>query len=464
MIWLGENYNSHLNIDNCSFRENKLIDDSNSPDAGIITSYVGGNITVTNSLFQDNDLEKDDLEYAFRSIIYAVEQEPYYTNNTEDTNLILSDSIFRDNVGATFALVMIGLWGDGYFIQSRNIQTNNLLAEPYDHACFGVARLEQNFADYYEYYYDYNWNETQAEDKNPECLADFLEAIPISSNPTLSSLSTNLPSEPPTNSKTLHPIEYPSVSPTVKLTKFPTPQPFNLPTSKPTDLTISPSTFPPTEFPSQLSTIPPTKNPTNQPTSLPTKLPTDFPTSYPTFPITLHPTEFPTHFPTTSSPTKSPTKFKGCWSDNFTEKVMAEESKLRHPRDFEKIREYRMCPGSTATIAEYDQKENFLIGNGSVPALSIWNPNIHILCGWHHSDCTFTGGTFQIEILDAKKLGNTMQNKKLTNVVIQGFQFTDCQSKNIVIHGTEQYGSTVGAEITIKNSNFHVSFYSIHYV
>ena len=117
-------------------------------------------------------------------------------------------------------------------------------------------------------------------------------------------------------------------------------------------------------------------------------------------------------------------------------------------------RSYRMCPGTTTNIAKYRSKKGiFKIINSTVPALSIWNPNINILCGWNDTNCTFTGGTFQIKLLPANEVNQTYASVSLTNVLIQGFKFTSCTFQNVIIKGTEQ-----GTSMSLKSCRFHVSF------
>ena len=54
----------------------------------------------------------------------------------------------------TLSLIMAGLWNDSKFAQSNNTQGNIELFQSYNHACYGVGQLNQDYDYYYEIYYD----------------------------------------------------------------------------------------------------------------------------------------------------------------------------------------------------------------------------------------------------------------------------------------------------------------------
>ena len=152
-----------------------MIDEEPFPNNGIITSYVGGVINITNTLFDSNVVGHNDTDFdTLKAIIFTVELEPEYSNNEIKTELSLSDSVFVNNEGMTFALVMAGLWNDSDVSQSNNTQGNNELFQPYDHACYGVGQLNQDYDYYYEYYYDKReWDYFNSTQFQSECLVAF---------------------------------------------------------------------------------------------------------------------------------------------------------------------------------------------------------------------------------------------------------------------------------------------------
>ena len=140
-----------------------------------------------------------------------------------------------------------------------------------------------------------------------------------------------------------------------------------------------------------------------------------------------------------------------CWSSNFTEKVMdAEEIVV----DTDQPRTYRMCNNTTIEISSYDYEE------GKMNTLSIWNSNVNIVCGDDnnfHNNCTFKGGTIQIDIFERNpKLNPTT----VENVRIEGFTFTNASEANIKVYGSdvEETGrSPPGASLLVKDCRFTVS-------
>ena len=533
-----------------------MIDDETLPKIGIITSHVGGVINITNTLFDSNVVGHNDTDFdTLKAIIFTVELDPTYSNNTIKTELSLSDSVFVNNEGMTFALVMAGLWSDSDVSQSNNTQGNNELFQPYDHACYGVGQLNQDYYYYYDYYNKREWDYLNSTQFQPECLVSFaatesdleltlsptssptnkISQAPSTSDPTsitetpdqstLSFPFTSSPSSLPTISKASSSTHPNSQAP---FTSDPTSS-TNTTTSSPT-ISQAPSTSDPTHSESARPTNARTSSPTisqapsmsdptsstNAPTSLPTisqAPPTTDPTVYsltnssislppsdPPARITLDPTPTTkptksfsnspslslsysltyssTNTPTSSSPTSSshpsssptdsnspsgsPTEWKNCWAEDFPEKVRNEELKLgSKAKLLDPIRIYRMCPGSTAKIAKYDwDNKEYNTDDGSSEPLVIWNSNVHIVCGWNHTDCTFTGGSIHIEVSPANYIDKDFKSRKLQNIVIKGIQFTKSEYTNVLLYGypiTYGYGK-IGSDVTITESKFYVSF------
>ena len=141
---------------------------------------------------------------------------------------------------------------------------------------------------------------------------------------------------------------------------------------------------------------------------------------------------------------------------------MDEELKLGSKAKLLKpIRIYRMCPGSTVKIAKYDwDNKEYNTDDGSSKALAIWNSNVHIVCGWNHTDCTFTGGSFHIEVLTAQDFfdDKDLKLRKLQNIVIKGIQFTKSEDTNVILYGSKVDYGKIGSDVTITESKFYVSF------
>merc|ERR1711957_462018 len=201
-IWLYENYNQYLEINDCIFDKNTL-NDIYLANNGIITSHVAGTISVTDSIFEDNDVTSGDkYNYGYHSIIYATEQKPSLTSNQHQTELSITGSTVKGNKGMTFALAMIGLYDDGYFTESNNYQSKNEYDNALGQECGGVAKINK---DYY-YYYLYNNNTYYWEDstKYASCLAEFsstafptVSLLPSLTPPTLAPSYTSAPSLSP---------------------------------------------------------------------------------------------------------------------------------------------------------------------------------------------------------------------------------------------------------------------------
>jgi len=167
---------------------------------------------------------------------------------------------------------------------------------------------------------------------------------------------------------------------------------------------------------------------------------------------TLSPTK--SNKPSVTQATDKPTvEFDGCWSTMFTHRVEKYESKVT---DTTKKRVYRMCKGTTSKIAQYDwRRKTFMVKDGGMRALRIWNPNVEIRCGWKDDDdCIFTGGDFHIEILDAKHVSREFTRYGLENISIQGFTFTGTKTSNILIYGTQKTITNKGTSVTVKNCVF----------
>ena len=162
---------------------------------------------------------------------------------------------------------------------------------------------------------------------------------------------------------------------------------------------------------------------------------------------------YPSITPLIANPTIS-SKPSNCWSTDFTEKVMNAEMDIF---DVSIPRIYRMCNNEIAEINTFNYDDDTFDNEpGKFDALSIWNSNVHIICGIHknNNNCTITGGTFQIQIIPKA------ESEPVTNIMIQGFKFTDVSEVNIVVYGAnvEKSGlSPPGASILIKDCHFFVS-------
>ena len=248
------------------------------------------------------------------------------------------------------------------------------------------------------------------------------------------------------------------------------------PTTDPTvySLTNSSISLPPSDPPARI-TLDPT------PTTKPTKSFSNSPSLSLSYSLTYNSTNTPTSSSPTSSshpsssptdsnsPSGSPTESKNCWAEDFPEKVRNAELKLgSKAKLLDPIRIYRMCPGSTAKIAKYDwDTKVYNTDDGSSEPLVIWNSNVHIVCGWNHTDCTFTGGSIHIEvspanyIVDKEGVDKDFKARKLQNIVIKGIQFTKCDYTNVLLYGFPlppySFGK-IGSDVTITESKFYVSF------
>ena len=153
----------------------------------------------------------------------------------------------------------------------------------------------------------------------------------------------------------------------------------------------------------------------------------------------------------------APTRIKrDCWREKFTQKVMAAERKVT---DTSIPRTYKMCSNSIATIANYNY-ETFTFEDNALKALSIWNPNVIILCGDDGNsanNCTFTGGTFQIEIYPDDLADSNNVSLSLENILVQGITFTNVSEENIILYGNND-GEDINMDVTINDCLFHVSF------
>ena len=160
---------------------------------------------------------------------------------------------------------------------------------------------------------------------------------------------------------------------------------------------------------------------------------------------------YPSLIPTSVPPTVSSRPSESCWSSNFTNRVMDAEEFVT---DASIPRKYIMCNHEIAKINVYHYNNaTFSDEKGKMNALHIWNSNVYIVCGMNINDnnCTFAGGTFQIEI------GSLYSPIK--NVKIQGFKFINVLDTNILVHGVnvEKRGlSTYGASVLVKDCSFLV--------
>ena len=156
--------------------------------------------------------------------------------------------------------------------------------------------------------------------------------IAPSTQPSISSRPSGIPSSEPTNLSStvpsLSPTTAPSISPSATPSSVPSEGPTYYPSSMPS-ISLSPSSFPtsqpshsptttsssspssePTSFPSLLPSLSPVLNPSTIPTFSPSIQPSLEPTTYPSFipsvTPTMTPTSEPTNFPSTT-PSLSPT-------------------------------------------------------------------------------------------------------------------------------------------------------------
>ena len=150
----------------------------------------------------------------------------------------------------------------------------------------------------------------------------------------------------------------------------------------------------------------------------------------------------------------TPQPKKTCWGNDFTERVMHQEEKII---DTSIPRTYRMCAGTVLNIANYDYDTSEYEGEG-VKALSLWNPNVNILCGddGNSRDCTFSGGTVQIDIYPANEVDGNYTTT-LENIKIRGITFIEVNGVNIVIYSPLVKYGEIGASITIQDCVFRVS-------
>jgi len=175
MIWIYENYNTKLTIDGCTFRNNKLTNSVEAPNAGLILSYVTGDVVITDTKFIKNDVSVvgNDVS-AVRSLVYVVESVPSLSGNQHETDIKISDSSFIENTGIDFAPVIVGLWKDGIIEHNNNIyegnELNNELIAP-ELVCNGFAHFIQDYY-YYDYYTPFTWNMEFAEQFSV-CLGTF---------------------------------------------------------------------------------------------------------------------------------------------------------------------------------------------------------------------------------------------------------------------------------------------------
>merc|ERR1711957_428719 len=118
-------------------------------------------------------------------------------------------------------------------------------------------------------------------------------------------------------------------------------------------------------------------------------------------------------------------------------------------------RTYRICNNAVAKINAWnDENEVFDDDMGKMNGLSIYNSNVNIICGNDEDEiknCTFDGGTFQIEVYSKEYYVS------VKNVNIHGFKFIHASEENIMIYGAdvEKTGlDPLGASIFIKDCVF----------
>eukprot|EP00594_Rhizosolenia_setigera_P017692 CAMPEP_0178976496 /NCGR_PEP_ID=MMETSP0789-20121207/23872_1 /TAXON_ID=3005 /ORGANISM="Rhizosolenia setigera, Strain CCMP 1694" /LENGTH=653 /DNA_ID=CAMNT_0020665603 /DNA_START=33 /DNA_END=1995 /DNA_ORIENTATION=- len=122
---------------------------------------------------------------------------------------------------------------------------------------------------------------------------------------------------------------------------------------------------------------------------------------------------------------------------------------------------YIFCPNKVYDIYEFDdlaflnpafEKYDFTSGN-SFP-LTIFRPNINILCGWNgdiNNNCTFRGGWSSINIqreVETETISSAL-NTTAYNITIQGFRFTGSTS------GSSIAIRDIAGSLTLKNCHFY---------
>ena len=110
--------------------------------------------------------------------------------------------------------------------------------------------------------------------------------------------------------------------------------------------------------------------------------------------------------------------------------------------------------GSTSQIPRfYYMCNNNILNINNSRALSIWNPNVNILCGENgkrENNCTFTNGDFHI-VVGSEFVEYAHTSTRIDNFTIQGFQFTRALEGNILSN------NAMGVSMTIKDCIFLVS-------
>lgn len=135
---------------------------------------------------------------------------------------------------------------------------------------------------------------------------------------------------------------------------------------------------------------------------------------------------------------------------------------------YNSTRYYRICPNTVIPIRQFNYQIGQYVGFGQ-DALTINYPNIKILCGNKgrvgkiENNCTFTGGTYQIEIHDLSIGSNTTDPISPENVQIQGFTFEQAKEANIIVYGSVksdkemeivEYDNKYGSSLYIKDCVF----------
>jgi len=140
-------------VDNCRFKNNVLLDSSETRNSGLIFSELGGDVEVQNSLFFNNQVNTSYLYdwYGLNGAITAVDIEGKIEI---DTKIDVRDSCFIHTRGISYSPVLGSVWSDGALTQSNNYAVGNAFVQ--EKKCDGIGRLLMN--PYYFYYGYYNFS------------------------------------------------------------------------------------------------------------------------------------------------------------------------------------------------------------------------------------------------------------------------------------------------------------------
>lgn len=129
-------------------------------------------------------------------------------------------------------------------------------------------------------------------------------------------------------------------------------------------------------------------------------------------------------------------------------------------------RYYFLCNNVIFFIKPYDWTGKAYSSDTSLvrPLIFIY-PNAHILCGLDgnvNNNCTMSGGTLQLEVVDANYFG--LSSQKITNVSVQGVKFMNLGADATIPDSANVYifGTPMGAELLVEDCVFQVWPFDIH--